>query len=495
MNNTTDSNTGVCVAPKVVPLWVAAIPVVALLGALIAIISFVGADAVSDYSAYILLLSASLASVLSLGVYKVRRRRFMAGMARSTRQMLPCVPLLVLIATVSTSWMLSGVVPYLVERGIALLNPTYYLAITCLACAVVSSLTGSSWTTIATVGAAFLGVGSVFGYNPAWTAGAIISGAYFGDKFSPLSDTTVIAAATTGVDIFKLIRYMVVTTIPAFAVSLAIFAWMGVGHQGVAGEESARICRAIGSTFNLTPWVMLVPATTIALIALRLSTLLTLVGSTIAGIVGMFVFQGDMLAYMGVTGFVDSAVAVGDFLINGAVSHTGLDVVDNLVTTGGITGMLSTIFLVLSAMMFGGAMMGSGFLERLTRTMASRLTRRHSVVSATVATGVTLNTLTADQYVSIIIGGNVYKNVYKRSGLSPRLLGRTIQDSVPVTSVLIPWNSCGVTQSAVLGVATIAYLPYCLFNILSPVSSVVVATVTYHIKHRRIAVAAKTNPV
>ncbi len=439
----------------------------------------------NDYSMYALLGSGMVAAGMATWIYGVRRRRLMAGLMRSARQMIPCLPLLALIATVSTTWMLSGVVPFLVETGIGVLNPTFYLALTCLSCAIVSSLTGSSWTTIATVGVAFLGIGSVFGYDTAWTAGAIISGAYFGDKFSPLSDTTVIASATTGVEIFTLIRHMVVTTIPAFVVALIIFALLGIGHDGLTDGESTEMVAALGRTFNLTPWVLLIPGITFLLIVLRVPTLITLALSTVAGVVGIVVLQPGICAQLGIDGVWNGIVSVADVLFEGASPTSGYESVDALASTGGIVGMIPTMLLIMGAMVFGGAMIGSGFLERLTRSMAERLNRRHSIVGTTVATGVTLNALTADQYVSIIIGGSIFKNVYKRAGLEPRLLGRTIQDSVPVTSVLIPWNSCGVTQSAVLGVATVAYLPFCLFNILSPISSIVVATINYHLQARR----------
>lgn len=462
-----------------------------MLAALIIIVTTIGADAVSDLSMYVLLGTAAIATVLALTVCRVDGRIFLAGMRKGIRQMLPCFPLLLLIATVSTTWMLSGVVPFLVESGIALLNPATFLVVTCVCCALVSTLTGSSWTTIATVGVAFLGMGTVFGYNPAWTAGAIISGAYFGDKFSPLSDTTVIAAATAQVEIFSLIRYMLITTIPAFGITCIIFAFMGLGHTPVMADTATDIVGSLSATFNITPWVLLVPGVTAILIACRVHTLMTLVGSTLAGIAGIFIFQHGIIESLGVHNWWDSIKACGSVLLQGADINTGSEAADNLVATSGMYGMIPTVLLVASAALFGGAMMGSGFLERITRSIASKLTRRHSVVGATVATGVTMNALTADQYVSIIIGTNVYKDVYRSNGLSNRLLGRTIQDSVPVTSVLIPWNSCGVTQSAVLGVSTVLYFPFCFFNILSPLSSVAVASFSHYRERRR---ARKLSP-
>ncbi len=458
---------------------VAAIPVVLLLAALITTIVIAGSSAVTDYGMYALLASGLVAIAIAVFIYHTPASQIKAGLRQSASQMLPCVPLLLLIGSVSASWMLSGVVPYLVEVGIKVLNPSMYLMLTCLSCAVVSSLIGSSWTTIATLGVAFLGIGSVFGYNPAWSAGAIISGAYFGDKVSPLSDTTVVASATTEVEILDLVKYMFITTIPAFVTSLLLFWLLGSGHDSISEANADEMLSTLNSTFNITPWVLVIPAFTVLLVILRRSTIVTLILSTVAGIVGMLYFQPKLMAELGAHDGWSTLKTVLSKICFENTMTTGHDAVDSLVSTGGMAGMTTTIILILCAMIFGGAMMGTGFLERLTRPMSTRLARRHSVVGATILTGVTLNALTADQYVSIIISGNVFKSVYSNAGLTKRLLGRSIQDSVPTTSALIPWSSCGVTQSTVLGVATLAYLPFCFFNILSPFSSVIIATITY----------------
>ena len=462
---------------------VAAIPVILLLATLIATIIFAGASAVTDYGMYALLISGIVAIVIAVAVYHVPFSQIKAGLKRSASQMLPCVPLLLLIGSVAASWMLSGVVPYLVEVGIKVLNPSMYLMLTCLSCAIVSSLIGSSWTTIATLGVAFLGIGSVFGYDPAWSAGAIISGAYFGDKISPLSDTTVIASAAAEVEILDLVKHLFMTTIPAFVVALLLFWLLGSGHEAISAANADEMLSTLDSTFNMTPWVLVIPAFTVVLVLLRRSTNVTLILSTVAGIVGMIYFQPRLMAELGAhDGWTTLKTVVTKICFENTMT-TGHEAVDNLVSTGGMAGMITTIILILCAMIFGGAMMGTGFLETLTRPMSTRLAKRHSVVGATILTGVTMNALTADQYVSIIISGNVFKPVYANAGLSKRLLGRSIQDAVPTTSALIPWSSCGVTQSTVLGVATLAYLPFCFFNILSPLSAVLIATITYH-RHR-----------
>lgn len=449
-----------------------------MLGGLIAILSVFGAGAISDYSQIALLLSGLLALALSVYNRSLTRRGAAVGLRRSARQILPAVPMLVFIATVSTTWMLSGVVPTLIDYGLRIMNPTFFLVSTCIVCTLISVLTGSSWSTIATIGVAFMGIGTVLGYHPGWIAGAIISGAYFGDKVSPLSDTTVIASSTCGIDLFDHIRYLMLTSIPALALALVAFTIAGL-TAGVNTEIEAReIVDHLHSTFNITPWVLVIPLVTGILIALRVPTVLTLAASSLMGTIGIFVFQPGIVSMLGgdiASGFGDYAEMIWSFLWNETEFSTGFGLLDSLVSTGGITGMLPTITLVLSAMFFGSAMIGTGMLAAITAKITTRLRRRFPVVGSTVATGLFLNSCTADQYLSIIIGGNMYRNIYRRLGMEPRLLSRTLEDSISVTSVLIPWNSCGVTHSAVLGVNTLTYLPYCFFNYLSPLMSLMMA--------------------
>ncbi|MDE6395662.1 MAG: hypothetical protein K2K84_00150 [Muribaculaceae bacterium] len=322
---------------------VAAIPVILLLATLIATIIFAGASAVTDYGMYALLVSGIVAIAIAVLVYRVPAGQIKAGLKRSASQMLPCVPLLLLIGGVAASWMMSGVVPYLVEVGIKVLNPSMYLMLTCLSCAVVSSLIGSSWTTIATLGVAFLGIGSVFGYDPAWSAGAIISGAYFGDKISPLSDTTVIASAAAEVEILDLVKHLFITTIPAFIVALMLFWLLGSGHESISEANAGEMLSILNSTFNLTPWVLVIPAFTVVLVLLRRSTNVTLILSTLAGIAGMLIFQPKLLAELGAhDGWTTFKTIVTKICFENTMT-TGHEAVDNLVSTGGMAGMTTTI--------------------------------------------------------------------------------------------------------------------------------------------------------
>ncbi|MDE6453428.1 MAG: sodium:proton antiporter [Muribaculaceae bacterium] len=461
------------------------LPIVFLLVMLAGIIIGGSADLINTYSPAILLSAAALSLLLGRISHSYSARSLAVGLRRSAVQILPAVPMLLFISMVATTWMLSGVVPTLIDYGLRVISPTFFLAIACAVCAAVSVLTGSSWSTIATIGVAFMGIGTVMGYSAPWVAGAIISGAYFGDKMSPLSDTTVVASSACGVDLFRHIRYMMLTSAPAMCVALAVYTAVGL-LSGGAGQTSAHeITTALRSTFNITPLALIVPAITITLLALRVPTLWVLAASATTGAAGIYLLQPQLLPQLW-----NGPAELARVLWSETQFSTGSELLDSLATTSGITGMLPTIALVLSAMTFGAAMLGTGMIATITRTITRRLTRRGSIVGTTVASGLFLNSCTADQYLSLIIGGNMYRNVYRRAGLEPRLLSRTMEDSVSVTSVLIPWNSCGVTQSAVLGVATVAYLPCCIFNLMSPLMSLLMAYTGFKIRSTRASAPA-----
>ncbi len=459
-------------------------PIIVLLITLAYIVISMGSDAISDYSPFTLLGAAALAVVISIigGAYSSRGMSI--GFHRSAKQILPTVPMLIFIATVSTTWMLSGVVPTLIDYGLAILNPTFFLVTTCAVCAVISVLTGSSWSTIATIGVAFMGIGSVMGYNPGWIAGAVISGAYFGDKVSPLSDTTVLASSTCGVDLFDHIRYLMVTSMPAMGVALLTFLVAGLLTDNSSVEASTEMISYLQESFNVTPWVLIIPVVTVTMIAMRMNTILILGLSSVLGVIGMFIFQPAIVDQLfGANGgFGEHVATLARILWSETTIETGHETLNELVATSGILGMLSTIMLILCAMIFGSVMIGTGMLDTITRTFTHRLRRRRSIVGATVASGLFLNSCTGDQYLSIIIGGNMYRNLYRRYRFEPRLLSRTLEDSISVTSVLIPWNSCGVTQSTVLSVPTLTYLPFCVFNYMSPLITLLFAFLGFKIK-------------
>lgn len=443
------------------------IPIIFLLLTLVGLIAIEGASSISDLGPYVLLSSAAICVALSIGHIRKNPRKFKEGLKLSARQILPAIPILVFIALLSTTWMLGGIVPTFIHYGLQFLNPTFFLVTVCGVCACISVLTGSSWTTIATIGVAFMGIGEIMGYSAAWIAGAVISGAYFGDKVSPLSDTTVVASSCCGVDLFTHIRFLLLTAGPSMAIAFGVFLGEGIFRDTASiAQDSSGMMDSLHATFVVTPWVLAVPVVTVAMIAMRVNTVLTLAVSAVLGGVAMMIFQPQMSMN---EGFLRS-------LWSGAEFTTEDEGFNSLVSTSGMLGMLPTIFLVLSAMVFGGCMIGTGMLRSISTTISSRLKSRGGVVGVSIGSGLLLNGFTADQYLSLIIGANMYKNLYERIGLPAKMLSRSLEDSISVTSVLIPWNSCGLTQSAVLGVSTLTYLPYCVFNYVSPLMSLLMSS-------------------
>ena len=455
----------------------------ALLTTLVGIIIAKGADTAQSISYLILLGASALTLILSATFCPQPLKRIFEGIKKSAKQILPAIPILIFIATVSATWMLSGVVPTLIDYGLNIINPQLFLFIACAVCAVVSVLSGSSWTTVATIGIAFQGIGNVMGYSDGWIAGAIISGAYFGDKVSPLSDTTILASSSCKVELFTHIKYLMLTSSPAMIIALLVYAGVGLLSSASDASQSLEIITALQSSFNITPWVLIIPTITGILIALRVKTYITLAISSLLGLIGIFISQPQIIAALGYTSsWSDITIMCGDILFTETALTTGNELLDSLVGTGGVAGMMPTIYLVLCAMIFGGTLIGTGMLGAITQTFTNKIHSLRQTVGATVGSGLFLNCCTGDQYLSILLGGNLFRNLYKKNGLEPRLLSRSLEDSISVTSVLIPWNSCGVTQSTVLGVATLTYLPYCIFNIASPLLSLLFAWTGWKIK-------------
>ena len=383
------------------------------------------------------------------------------------------------------SWMISGVVPTLIYYGVQILSPRFFLVSACIICSLVSLLSGSSWTTVATLGVALLGVGHALGISDAWTAGAIISGAYFGDKMSPLSDTTILASSTTQVDIFDHIRYMTHTTVISMGIALTIFLVAGLGHTG--GDVNVQLyTHGLEKTFNISLWTLLVPLLTGVLIARRVPSLIVLfVSSIMAGIVALALQPGILCqiaddSSLSMIGALTKGLSITFF---GATAiDTGYEALNDLVSTGGMAGMLNTIWLIICAMCFGATMVASGMIESITGVIIRAVKSRVGMVSSTVGTGLLLNLTTGDQFISIVLTSDMFKNVYDKMGYERRLLSRTTEDAATVTSVLVPWNTCGMTQATVLGVPTLVYLPYCFFNLLCPIVTILVAAVGWKIK-------------
>ena len=460
---------------------VALVPFVVLVVLQILVIREFGSDALDGASQTVLLFSAGIAVAIAMLGHKVAWKAIDGAIGDNVKTIGPAIIILFLIGAISGSWMISGVVPTMIYYGMKLLSPSIFLFAACLICALVSLITGSSWTTVATIGIAFIGIGTAHGYPVGWTAGAIISGAYFGDKISPLSDTTVLASSVGEVPLFKHIRYMLITTVPSFVIALTIFLVASLLHPADSGMQAALFAEGLQNTFVISPWLLLVPLFTAILIAMRLpAAIILFLSALVAGIV-MLIVQTDIVASIGEGSDFKALILT---YYSGVSLDTGNETLSGLVLTRGMKGMLSTVFLIFCASTFGGTLTGTGMMQSLTSALAKGISGRKSLVGATVATGVFSNMATGDQYLSIVLTGNIFKKVYRDKGFEGRLLSRSTEDSATVTSVLVPWNTCGMTQSMVLKVPTVEYLPFCFFNIISPVMSVVVAVVGYKIVRR-----------
>ncbi len=473
------------------PSWgVSLIPFVFLIAVLVVVIKVFGADALSGGSQVALLMASGVVVAISMIFYKIPWKDFEEGIVDNIRAVGSAILILLLIGAVAGSWMVSGVVPTMIYYGMKVIFPSIFLFASCAICALISIMTGSSWTTIATVGVALVGIGTAQGYEPGWIAGAIISGAYFGDKVSPLSDTTVLASSSAGTPLFTHIKFMMITTVPSFVIAMIVFLAVSLMHETPSAVHTADFSNDLISTYNISPWLLLVPVITGVLIARKVPAILTLfVASVVAGLFALF-FQPHILGAIANDLVPDRAMQLsfldgfkGLFIsyYGSTAIETGNAALNDLVATRGMTGMMNTIFLIISAVTFGGTLVGSGMLQSLTEMLTKYIRRRVTMVSATVGTGLFSNMITGDQYLSIILTSSLYQKLYKERGYEPQLLSRSVEDSATVVSVLIPWNSCGMTQATVLKVATLEYLPYCLFNLISPMMSIFIAAIGYKI--------------
>lgn len=464
------------------------IPLFVLVALLAMVIPIFGGDALLGGSQVSLLIASSVCVGIAMIKYNYKWSSLEEGMAKNIKKVTPAIIILLLIGAISGTWMLSGIVPTLIYYGLHTLTPQIFLASCCLICAIVSVITGSSWTTIATIGVALLGIGKAQGFEAGWIAGAIISGAYFGDKISPLSDTTVLASSTVGVPIFTHIRYMLYTTVPSFVVALAVFVVAGLTLSHTGGAHAELYADSLRGAFRITPWLLLVPVATGVLIVRKLPAIVTLFCAAVFACVAMLLAQPELVVRVaGVEGlnFMSGFKGVLMSCFGPTALETGSPQLDELVATRGMAGMLNTVWLIICAMCFGGVMTGSGMLGSLTAVFLKFVRHSFSAVASTVGAGIFFNLCTADQYISIILSGRLFRELYAERGLESRLLSRSVEDSATVCSVLVPWNSCGMTQATVLGVSTFVYAPYCIFNIVSPLMSLLVAAVGWNIKRKK----------
>lgn len=436
---------------------ISVLPVLVLSALLAAAIGFMGGTGHIP-----LILSTAFAGRLACRRIGVSWNDLETGMRQGVAAGMQAILILLLVGLLIGIWIASGVVPLLIYYGLLILAPSYFLAAACAICAAVSLATGSSWSTAATVGLALIGVGGALEINPGMTAGAVISGAYFGDKMSPLSDTTNLAPASAGSELFAHIRHMTYTTAPALALALIAYAVLGAGAEAGGGAVSAdyeRLTTALAETFHLSPLLLLAPAAVLGLVIRKVPALPALMVGVWMGIFLLLTVQGG------------SPAAALDALYGGYVGNTGIESVDELLSRGGLTSMLDTIALIVCALAFGGLMEASGMLASLARGILSLARSTGSLIAATLASCIGMNILTSDQYIAIVIPGRMYRSAYIRRGLHPKNLSRALEDSATMTSPLIPWNTCGAYMAGVLGVAAGAYLPYAFVNLATPAIS------------------------
>lgn len=470
------------------PSFVLALIPIAILILLLTInVVVLGSDAISGANQIALLLAAGVAGVISFRL-GYSWEEIEGSIVKSISSAMAAMLILLAIGSLSGTWLLSGIVPAMIYYGLKILNPTIFLFAACVVSGIVSLATGSSWSTVATVGIALLGIGKSMDIPEGVIAGAIISGAYFGDKMSPLSDTTNLAPAMAGTDLFTHIKYMVYTTVPTLAITLiTFFVWGFTFDTAAASADSSSVLLALESKFNLNPLLFIVPVLVIVMIVKKVPALPALLVGALLGGIAAIIFQPQIITQIsGVEGdyLKASFVAVMNAMTTSINIQTNDPMITELLTAKGMSGMLNTIWLILCAMIFGGVMESSGLLKVIAGQIIKFAHSTGSLVASTAATCIFFNFTASDQYMAIAVPGRMYADTYRKRGLKPEVLSRTLEDSGTVTSVLIPWNTCGATQANVLGVATMVYAPYTFFCLISPLMTILQAYL--NIKIRRL---------
>ena len=471
---------------KELNIWEALIPVIALVGMLAYNVFVYGDDALSGSNQFILLLGAAVAGIVGF-FNKVSYHKMIEEVANNVKSTTGAILILLLVGALAGTWLISGVIPAMIYYGLEILNPTIFLPATIIICSIISIATGSSWTTSATVGIALIGIGGALGISLGMVAGAVLSGAYFGDKMSPMSDTTNLAPAMAGTDLFTHIRYMTYTTIPTITITLVIFIIIGLNLETSGVADTKSILNDIDKAFNITPWLFLVPVIVIFLIIKKVQPLIALLVGTLLGGVFALIFQPDVVANITNSdnlNFTSAYKGVMNAITVETTIPTENETLVSLFKAKGMSGMLGTIWLIICAMVFGGVMDAIGALARISTALLKMAHSVFGLFASTVTTCLALNVTASDQYLAIVVPGKMFSKAYKDRGLAPENLSRTLEDSGTVTSVLVPWNTCGAYQSGVLGVSVGEYFVYAIFNYLSPFMTLLFAA--FNIKIRQL---------
>ena len=461
---------------KTPSFFIASVPIVVLIGLLVLNVKIYGEDATYGSNQIALIIATAIATVIGIRL-GFGWGQLEKGITKSIKSGLPAILILLLIGALAGTWMISGIVPTMIYYGLEMIHPSIFLVTACVVSAIVAVATGSSWSTIATVGLALIGVGEALGFHLPMVAGAIISGAYFGDKMSPLSDTTNLAPAMAGTDLFTHIRYMALTTIPSILLTLIIFLILGFSIDTTTNADSVGcIMDTIESKFYVSPVLLLVPVILVILIVKKVSAVPALFIATLLGAFTAVVFQPDIINHLAGEGnsyLMASYKASIDAMFGEVSVLEEGNSMARLLTTRGMKGMMNTIWLIICAMAFGGVMEACGLLQKITKSIVKLVKSTGSLIATTAGTCVFFNATASDQYLAIVVPGKMFADTYKERGLAPENLSRTLEDSGTVTSVLFPWNTCGAAQSSILQVATGDYWIYCFFNLISPIMTIV----------------------
>ena len=477
---------------KYLSLWEALIPIIVLIAILAYNVYIYESDATSGPNQFALIIGGAVAAIIGFR-NKISYSKMIEEISENIKSTAGAILILLMVGALSGTWLLSGIIPTMIYYGMQILHPSFFLPACLIICSIISIATGSSWTTSATVGIALIGIGTTMGMPLGMVAGAVVSGAYFGDKLSPLSDTTNLAPAMAGTDLFTHIRYMTITTIPTMVLTLILFIILGLMQDTSLVTNDGTTLAAIKETFYVTPLLFIVPLMVIILIVKKTEPLIALLVGILLGGVFALIFQPDLVAKIGggtQLNFVSGYKGVMNAITVDTSIETSNALLNELFAAKGMQGMLGTVWLILCAMVFGGIMEAIGALSRITDSLLKMFHSVFGLFASTVASCLTLNLTASDQYLAIVVPGKMFAKAYKDKGLAPENLSRTLEDSGTVTSVLIPWNTCGAYHAGVLGVSTFSYLPYAFFNIISPFMTLLYAA--FNIKIKQLTANSKT---
>ncbi len=465
-------------------IWEALAPILFLSILLTVNVRIFSDDATSGPNQFALILAGIFAGIIGL-IHKVSYEQMLEKVNRNIASTSSAIIILLFVGALTGIWLLSGIIPTMIYYGLKLLSAKFFLASALLISAFISLVIGSSWSTTATIGVAMMGIGNALGFHPGMVAGAVISGAYFGDKISPLSDTTNLASAVAGVDLFTHVRYMLYTTVPSISIAFILFLVLGFNHSAANAVSQTELLQAITRTFHVTPWLFLVPLLVILLIVLKTKPIIALFLGVVFGVIAALVFQNDLLVQLAGSKQIPAVYKIITRAIVGEINiHTDHPLLQKLFSSDGMTGMLSTIWLIISAMFFGGIMEAVGALKRISEALLNAFRGIFGLFLSTDLTCIFFNATASDQYLAIVVPGKMYKQAFDDKGLAPENLSRTLEDSGTVTSVLVPWNTGGAYNAKVLQVPTTEYLPFAFFNLISPVMTLIFAALRIKIRMR-----------